>query len=320
MMEFRSNTGIIANSKSNLSIFEKLLFFHDHGIFSLLFLGSFLLHLILVMIFGMISEFLKPELPPIRAKIGVRYLELPVKPIPIISSKKEILSDLSVGSVISNRITLPEGITSYQIVEILRRLDSLVGTIAKVPAEGSLAPNTYFYSNGQSRVSVLEKMKASQRSILKRTWQTRQANLLLRTPEELMILASIIEKESSNDSERMIIASVLHNRLKNNMRLQADPTVIYGITAGKGSLGRRLLKSDLKKPSVYNTYMIDGLPKTPICNPGEASLWAAANPVSTNYFYYVANAKGGHAFAETLEEHNKNVRIWRKLRDASVGN
>ena len=235
-------------------------------------------------------------------------------------SIQEILSDLSIGSVISNRITLPEGISSYQIVGLLRRLDSLVGTIAEVPAEGSLAPNTYFYSNGQSRVSVLEQMKASQRSILKRTWQTRQENLLLKTPEELMILASIIEKESGNDSEREIIASVLHNRLKNNMRLQADPTVIYGITGGKGSLGRRLLKSDLKKSSVYNTYMIDRLPKTPICNPGEASLLAAANPVSTNYFYYVANGKGGHAFAETLEEHNKNVRIWRKLRDASAGN
>jgi UPF0755 protein len=235
-------------------------------------------------------------------------------------SIQDILSDLSIGSVISNRITFPEGTSSYQIVDILRKVDSLVGTIAKVPPEGSLAPNTYFYSNGQSRELVLEQMKSSQRSILKRTWQTRQENLVLKTPEELMILASIVEKESGNDSERVIIASVLHNRLKNNMRLQADPTVIYGITRGKGSLGRRLLKSDLKKTSVYNTYMIDGLPKTPICNPGEASLWAAANPVSTNYFYYVANGKGGHAFAETLEEHNKNVRVWRKLRNASTGN
>lgn len=235
-------------------------------------------------------------------------------------SIKEILSDLSLGSVISNRITVPEGTSSYLIVDILRRLDSLVGTIAKVPAEGSLAPNTYFYANGQSRAIVLEQMMASQRMILKRIWQTRQANLLLKTPEELMILASIIEKESGSDSERVIIASVLHNRLKNNMRLQADPTVIYGITRGKGSLGRRLLKSDLKESSGYNTYLIDGLPKTPICNPGEASLLAAANPVSTNYFYYVANGKGGHAFAETLEEHNKNVRIWRKLRDASADN
>ena len=234
-------------------------------------------------------------------------------------SIQDILSDLSIGSVISNRITFPEGTSSYQIVDILRKVDSLVGTISKVPPEGSLAPNTYFYSNGQSRVLVLEQMKSSQRSILKRTWQTRQENLVLKTPEELMILASIVEKESGNDSERVIIASVLHNRLKNNMRLQADPTVIYGITRGKGSLGRRLLKSDLKKTSVYNTYMIDGLPKTPICNPGEASLWAAANPVSTNYFYYVANGKGGHAFAETLEEHNKNVRVWRKLRNASTG-
>ena len=235
-------------------------------------------------------------------------------------SIQDILLDLSTGSVISNRITVPEGTSSYKIVEILRRLDSLVGTIDKVPAEGSLAPNTYFYANGQSRVLVLDQMKAAQKSILKRTWQTRQENLLLKTPEELMILASIIEKESGNDSERVIIASVLHNRLKINMRLQADPTVIYGITRGKGSLGRRLLRSDLKKPSVYNTYMIDRLPKTPICNPGEASLLAAANPVSTNYFYYVANGKGGHTFAETLEEHNKNVRLWRKFRDASTGN
>ena len=235
-------------------------------------------------------------------------------------SIQDILSDLSIGSVISNRITVPEGTSSYQIVDILRKLESLVGTITKVPVEGSLAPDTYFYSNGQSRLLMLEQMKASQRSILKKIWQTRQANLSLKTPYELMILASIIEKESGNDSERAIISSVLHNRLRDNMRLQADPTVIYGITKGKGSLGRRLLKSDLKKPSVYNTYMIDGLPKTPICNPGEASLLAAANPASTEYFYYVANGKGGHTFAETLEEHNKNVRLWRKIRNASIGN
>ena len=235
-------------------------------------------------------------------------------------SIQDILSELSIGSVISNRILVPEGTSSYQIVDILRKLESLVGTITKVPVEGSLAPDTYFYSNGQSRLLMLEQMKASQRSILKKIWQTRQANLSLKTPYELMILASIIEKESGNDSERAIISSVLHNRLRDNMRLQADPTVIYGITKGKGSLGRRLLKSDLKEFSVYNTYMIDGLPKTPICNPGEASLLAAANPASTEYFYYVANGKGGHTFAETLEEHNKNVRLWRKIRNASIGN
>ena len=235
-------------------------------------------------------------------------------------SIQDILSDLSLGSVINNRITFPEGASSYQILDILHSVDSLIGQIIKVPSEGTLSPDTYFYSNGQPRALILEQMQYAQRKILKRNWQTRQKNLLLKNPEDLLILASIIEKESGSDSERVIISSVLHNRLKKNMRLQADPTVIYGITRGRNSLGRRLLRSDLKVFSVYNTYMIDGLPKSPICNPGEASLFAAANPANTNYLYYVANGQGGHTFSETLEEHNKNVRIWRNLRDAFEGN
>ena len=213
----------------------------------------------------------------------------------------DILSNLSLGSVISNRITIPEGKTSFQVVKMLNELDSLV--------------DTYFFSNGQNRSHLLSHMQESQTKILKRIWRNRSKGLSLQSLEDLLILASIIEKETGKYSEREFISSVLHNRLNKKMRLQADPTVIYGITEGKSKLGRRLLKSDLNTFSPYNTYMIKGLPEAPICNPGEASLFAAANPANSDFFFYVADGKGGHSFSQTLEEHNKNVRVWRKIRN-----
>ena len=228
-------------------------------------------------------------------------------------SIREILAELSSGAVIRNKITIPEGKTSIQVVKILNELASLVGKITVLPPEGSIAPDTYFFSNGQSRAILLDQMQKAQKSILKRIWQKRSRNLSLKSSDELLILASIIEKETGKYSERAVISSVLHNRLKKGMRLQADPTVIYGITQGKKSLGRKLLRSDLKKFSKHNTYMINGLPETPICNPGKDSLLAAANPSETNFLFYVANGKGGHAFSQTLEQHNKNVRIWREI-------
>ena len=232
-------------------------------------------------------------------------------------SIEEVLSTLSLGSVISNKITIPEGQTSFEVVKALNELKNLVGKIVILPDEGSLAPNTYFFSNGQSKLTLLKKMEESQKVILKRIWKGRTKGISLQSPEHLLVVASIIEKETGKNSERAIISSVLHNRLRKNMRLQADPTVVYGITEGKRSLGRRLFKSDLNKFSDHNTYVIKGLPKTPICNPGEASLFAAANPISTDFLYYVADGKGGHSFARTLEEHNINVKIWRKIKKES---
>ena len=228
----------------------------------------------------------------------------------------EILSNLSSGSVISNRITIPEGTTSFQVVKMLNALDSLVGEISILPPEGSISPDTYFFSNGQNRLHLLRHMQESQSKKLKKIWKNRSEGLSLRSLEDLLILASIIEKETGKHSEREFISSVLHNRLNKKMRLQADPTVIYGITEGKRKLGRRLLKSDLNTFSSYNTYMVKGLPEAPICNPGEASLFAAANPANSDFFFYVADGKGGHNFSQTLKEHNKNVRVWRKIRNS----
>ncbi len=233
-------------------------------------------------------------------------------------SIKEILSDLSLGSVINNKIVVPEGKTSAEVIRILNDIEYLVGKIETVPAEGSIAPNTYFFSTGQTRRALLRQMQEGQEEIIKKIWKNRSKKLSIGSPQELLILASIIEKETGKFGERAIVSSVLHNRLESKMRLQADPTVIYGITKGHRKLDRRLLKADLKTFSEHNTYMISGLPKTPICNPGKDSLFAAANPAKTKFLYYVADGKGGHAFSDNLSQHNKNVRAWRKLRQRQL--
>ncbi|RXV64058.1 endolytic transglycosylase MltG [Roseovarius sp. A46] len=211
------------------------------------------------------------------------------------------------------RIAFAEGITSWQAVEGLKAVDVLTGEVAEVPTEGSLAPDSYEVSAGDTRESVLARMTQAQEAILAAAWEGRADGLPLESAEEALILASIIEKETAVADERGRVASVFVNRLRRGMRLQTDPTVIYGITEGRGVLGRGIRQSELRGETPWNTYVIDGLPPTPIANPGRASIEAAVNPADTEYVYFVADGSGGHAFAETLAEHNRNVARWREL-------
>ncbi len=211
------------------------------------------------------------------------------------------------------RIAFAEGITSWQAVEGLKAVDVLTGEVTEVPAEGSLAPDSYEVSAGDTRESVIARMTQAQEAILAAAWEGRADGLPLESAEEALILASIIEKETAVADERGRVASVFVNRLRRGMRLQTDPTVIYGITEGRGVLGRGIRQSELRGETPWNTYVIDGLPPTPIANPGRASIEAAVNPADTEYVYFVADGSGGHAFAETLAEHNRNVARWREI-------
>ncbi|WP_372612116.1 endolytic transglycosylase MltG [Aquicoccus sp.] len=211
------------------------------------------------------------------------------------------------------RVALAEGVTSWHVVNALAQIDVLEGTIDEMPAEGSLAPDSYDVQVGDARPDLIARMTAAQEAILTEAWQNRAEGLPIDTPEEALILASIIEKETGVPDERRQVASVFINRLNRGMRLQTDPTVIYGITNGQNILDRGLRQSELRGETPWNTYVIDGLPPTPIANPGRASIEAALNPDDTSYVFFVADGTGGHAFAETLEEHNENVRRWREI-------
>jgi UPF0755 protein len=211
------------------------------------------------------------------------------------------------------RVALAEGVTSWQVTESLKGMDVLDGTVEDIPAEGALAPDSYEVSPGDDRASVLARMAAAQETLLAAAWEARDADIPLANPEELLILASIIEKETGVSSEREQVASVFVNRLNRGMKLQTDPTVIYGITKGQGVLGRGLRRSELRAETPWNTYVIPALPPTPIANPGRASLMAAGQPENTKFVFFVADGTGGHAFAETLDEHNRNVAKWRKI-------
>ncbi|MEI4194356.1 endolytic transglycosylase MltG [Roseovarius sp. E0-M6] len=211
------------------------------------------------------------------------------------------------------RVAIAEGTTSWQIVNALQSVDALSGDVEEVPAEGMLAPDSYEVSEGDERTALLDRMRAAQEAILAAVWEDRDPDLPLETPEDLLKLASIVEKETGLAEEREQVASVFVNRLNQGMRLQTDPTVIYGITEGQGTLGRGLRQSELRKETPWNTYVINGLPATPIANPGRASIEAAAQPASTDFIFFVADGSGGHAFAETLAEHNENVARWRQI-------
>jgi len=212
-----------------------------------------------------------------------------------------------------HRITVAEGVTSWQVVNALEEIEVLEGEVESIPPEGSLAPFSYEVELGDSRLGLLERMRDIQKTRLAAAWEARDEDLPLESPAEALILASLIEKETGLPDERETVASVFVNRLKRGMRLQTDPTVIYGITKGQGTLGRGLRQSELRRATPYNTYVIEGLPPTPIANPGEASLMAAVNPADTDYVFFVADGSGGHAFAETLAEHNRNVARWREI-------
>jgi UPF0755 protein len=214
------------------------------------------------------------------------------------------------------RVTVAEGVTSWQIVDSLLKADFLQGSLETVPPEGSLAPGGYEVPRGSERVALVAEMTERQTAALAAAWEARAEGLPYDTPEEALIMASIIEKETSIPEERGRVASVFVNRLERGMRLQTDPTVIYGITQGQGVLGRGLRQSELRRETAWNTYVIDGLPPTPIANPGTASIVAALNPDTTDYVFFVADGTGGHAFAETLDEHNENVARWRAIEAA----
>lgn len=211
------------------------------------------------------------------------------------------------------RIAMAEGVTSWQVLESLKAIDVLTGDAPELPAEGSLAPDSYEVRVGDARASVVERMQVAQAKILETAWQNRVDGLPLKTPQEALILASLIEKETGVPTERRQVASVFVNRLNKGMRLQTDPAVIYGITRGEGVLGRGLRASELRAETPWNTYVIPGLTPTPIANPGKASIEAALDPDSTDYIFFVADGTGGHAFAVTLDEHNANVANWRKI-------
>jgi UPF0755 protein len=219
------------------------------------------------------------------------------------------------------RLVVAEGVTSWQIVQALNGLDILEGDVAEVPAEGTLAPDSYAIEPGLTVASVIDRMASSQDRILAEAWAARAEGLPFDTPEEALTLASIVEKETAIAEERPVVASVLVNRIAQGMRLQFDPTIIYGITRGEGVLDRPIRQSDIDGATerelwgevAYNTYVIDGLPAGPIANPGRAAIQAALSPADTSYLYFVADGSGGHAFAETLDEHNANVARWREI-------
>lgn len=218
------------------------------------------------------------------------------------------------------RVALAEGVTSWQITDALNNLDVLDGQIAAVPAEGSLAPDSYAFVPGDDPNALIAQMTASQTERLAEAWQNRADGLPLNSPEEALILASIVEKETGVPDERFAVASVFINRLDRGMKLQTDPTVIYGITLGEGVLGRGLRRSELNRETPWNTYIIEGLPPTPIANPGIASLEATLNPDTTDYIFFVADGTGGHAFATNLEDHNRNVAAWRRIEEERAQN
>ncbi len=244
------------------------------------------------------------------ADAGLRFGEYA---IPAGASMEEILELLNVGGNVVRQVVVPEGLTSWQVVELLKAREELTGEVAEVPPEGTLAPAGYDFQRGDDRQAMLDRMRRTQEEILAAAWAGRDPDLPIRSPEELLVLASIVEKETGVAEERGRVAGVFVNRLNRGMRLQTDPTVIYGITKGEGVLGRGLRASELAAATPWNTYVIEGLPPTPIANPGRAAIEAAANPEATEDLYFVADGTGGHAFAQTLEEHNANVVIWRRL-------
>ncbi len=229
------------------------------------------------------------------------------------SSMADILKEITQGRPISYSITIPEGYTSWQVVEKINAAPNLVGKIVDIPPEGSLLPDTYSFERGDERQKIIDQMSAAMQSQLAQIWAKRDPKLPISTPQELVTLASIVEKETGVAAERPMVAGVFINRLNKGMRLQSDPTIIYGITQGKATLSRGLRRSEIDAKTPYNTYQIDGLPKGPIANPGVDALQAVANPAATDALYFVADGSGGHAFANSYAEHQRNVARWRQV-------
>ncbi len=229
------------------------------------------------------------------------------------ASMRQVLDTLVEGKSIDHKVSVAEGLTSQQIVARLLAEPDLKGDIAEVPAEGTLLPDTYKFGLDDTRQDILERMVNAQAKFLASLWEKRDEDIVVKTPEEAVILASIVEKETGRADERPHIASVFENRLKKNMRLQSDPTIIYGLAGGKGPLDHPIQQEELDRETPYNTYKINGLPPTPIANPGRAAIEAVLKPAKTKDLYFVADGNGGHIFAPTLEAHNKNVVRWRQF-------
>ncbi len=223
------------------------------------------------------------------------------------ASLRDVIATIVEGKVVQHAVTIPEGLTSEQIVARLSDNDIFTGSVRELPREGTLLPETYKFPRGTTREQVIQRLQQAHKRVLAEIWERRSQDVPIKTPEQLVTLASIVEKETGKPDERSRVAAVFANRLKQKIKLQSDPTIIYGLVGGKGTLGRPIKRSEITQPSPYNTYVIDGLPPGPISNPGRASLEAAANPARTRDLYFVADGTGGHAFTETYDAHQKNV-------------
>lgn len=229
------------------------------------------------------------------------------------ASLRDVIGTIVEGKVVQHAVTIPEGLTSEQIVARLSENDIFTGTVREMPREGTLLPETYKFPRGTPREQVIQRMQQSQKRVLAEIWERRNTEIPVKTPEQLVTLASIVEKETSKADERSRVAAVFVNRMRQKMKLQSDPTIIYGLAGGKGTLGRPIKRSEITQPSPYNTYVIEGLPPGPIANPGRASLEATANPARTRDLFFVADGTGGHSFTETYDQHQKNVARLRSM-------
>ncbi|HSY55686.1 MAG TPA: endolytic transglycosylase MltG [Bradyrhizobium sp.] len=223
------------------------------------------------------------------------------------ASLRDIIGTIVEGKVVQHSVTIPEGLTSEQIVARLSENDIFSGSVREFPREGTLLPETYKFPRGTPRDQVITRMQQAQKRVLTEIWERRNPDIPIKTPDQLVTLASIVEKETGKADERSRVAAVFANRLRQKIKLQSDPTIIYGLVGGKGTLGRPIKRSEIQQPSPYNTYVVDGLPPGPIANPGRASLEAAANPARTRDLFFVADGTGGHAFSDSYDQHQKNV-------------
>ncbi len=229
-------------------------------------------------------------------------------------SPSEIIAMLTEGRSLARRFTVIEGQTVAEVFRLLDRAEGLTGELPPLPEEGSLLPETYLYSYGDSRAALVERMQKAMAEVLDKAWRSRAPDLPFASAREVLIMASIVDKETGMAHERRTVAAVFVNRLRKGMRLQSDPTIIYGLTAGQGPLDRDLTRQDWKLDHPYNTYRIKGLPPGPIGNPGRESIEAVARPADVDFLYFVADGTGGHAFARTLAEHNENVTRWQRVK------
>lgn len=243
-----------------------------------------------------------------RGRLKAGEYEFPAR-----ASARDVMNIIASGRAIAYKVTIPEGWTTEMALARVRENEVLTGELTLAPGEGEILPETYVFRRGKTRDELVSEMVEAQKKLLDELWDMRSPNTPVKTPREAVILASIVEKETAIPEERPDVAAVFANRLRQNMRLQSDPTIIYGIVGGKGKLDRPITRSDIASKTLYNTYQINGLPPGPIANPGRAAIEAVLNPSSSKALYFVADGSGGHAFAETLDDHNANVRKWRNI-------